>query len=170
MSAVRAAAAGDFSRLPALEAAADSLLAGIPGIRSSELHRLPPSADAAELAAALHVLVAGKPPAGFARIEKVGDFAHLEQLSVHPDSAGAGLGRLLVRAALGWAREHGYPGMTLCTFRNVPFNAPFYRSCGFEVVQPRDELALVRRQEVDLGLDDVGPRVAMCVLFGPGKA
>ncbi|MCC3275083.1 GNAT family N-acetyltransferase [Arthrobacter sp. zg-Y20] len=103
-----------------------------------------------EFAAARCILVAGRPPAGFARLEEVDRQAHLEQLSVHPDAAGAGLGRALVEAAMAWAREQGYTYMTLCTFVDVPFNAPFYASCGFEVVTaPEGELADVRRHEAN---------------------
>lgn len=165
MPAVRTAKEADLGFLPALEAASDTLLASAPGVRGSELLRLPPPAGTAELRAARQLLVVGEPITGFARIEEVEGLAHLEQLSVHPASAGAGLGRLLVNAALRWARTHGYPGMTLCTFADVPFNAPFYRSCGFEVVEPRGELAQLRRHEVELGLDEAGRRVAMSVRF-----
>lgn len=153
--AIRAAGTEDLALLPALEAASDTLLEGLDG--------LPAPASAPELAAARHILVAGVPPVGFARIEEVDGQAHLEQLSVHPSAAGAGLGRLLVESALEWAREHGYRSMTLCTFADVPFNAPFYRSCGFEPVEePHGELRALREHERQLGLDDMGPRVAMC--------
>nr|WP_231713191.1 GNAT family N-acetyltransferase [Arthrobacter sp. zg-Y769] len=101
--------------LPAVEEASDTLLDGMTSVAG--LPVLPPPATAAELAASLHILVAGDPPVGFARLEEVDGQAHLEQLSVHPDVAGAGLGRALVQAALDWAREQGYASMTLCTFR-----------------------------------------------------
>ena len=52
--------------------------------------------------------------------------------------------------------------MTLCTFEDVAFNAPFYRSCGFDVVaEPGGALAGLRHHEAQLGLDDLGPRVVM---------
>lgn len=156
-AAVREAGAEDLVLLPGLEAAADTLLEGMKG-----LDALPPPATASELALARHVLVAGKPPVGFARIEEVDGQAHLEQLSVHPSAAGAGLGRLLVESALQWARKQGYRSMTLCTFAEVPFNAPFYRSCGFEPVHdPEGRLRDLREHERRLGLDALGPRMAM---------
>ncbi|WP_342024327.1 GNAT family N-acetyltransferase [Arthrobacter citreus] len=131
---------------------------------------LPPPASAAELASALHVLVAGRPPVGFARLEEVDGQAHLEQLSVHPDAAGAGVGRALVEAALTWARTRGYTSMTLCTFAGVPFNAPFYASCGFaEVRNPGGELAALREHERQLGLDALGERVAMRADLDPSS-
>ena len=162
---IRPASESDLELLPALETASDTLLAGLSGIRGELLENLPAPPGTGELAAARRILVAGHPPAGFARLEQVGAFAHLEQLSVHPDAAGAGLGRALVEASLAWARGAGYPGMTLCTFARVPFNAPFYRSCGFEIVEPRGELAEVRRHEAEVGLDSIGERVAMSIRF-----
>ncbi|UWX96074.1 GNAT family N-acetyltransferase [Arthrobacter zhaoxinii] len=156
---IRNAGPGDLPVLPALEAASDTLLDGLLPAGSGEL---PPPATVQELAASLHLLVGGDPPVGFARLEEVDGQAHLEQLSVHPDAAGAGLGRALVEAALGWARQQGYTSMTLCTFAGIPFNAPFYASCGFEVVaEPDGELAAVREHEISLGLDALGERVAM---------
>ena len=158
---VRPAEAGDLPYLPALEEASDTLLGQVTGMGAAST-ALPPAATLPEFAAARRILVAGRPPAGFARLEEIDGQAHLEQLSVHPDAAGAGLGRALVEAAMEWAEEQGYTSMTLCTFADVPFNAPFYASCGFDVVaDPGGELAEVRRHEISLGLDALGKRVAM---------
>ena len=164
--AVREAGAEDLVLLPALEAASDILLSGMPGVRGPGAGDnplpLPPVATVAELAAARRILVAGEPPVGFARIEEVDGSAHLEQLSVHPAAAGKGLGRVLLESALDWAAAQGYRSMTLCTFAEVPFNAPFYRSCGFAVVPaPEGELGALRNHERMLGLDALGERVAM---------
>lgn len=169
MPEIRPAQQPDLALLPALEAASDTLLAGRPEIRGELLAALPAPASARELSASRHLLVAGNPPVGFARLEEVDGFAHLEQLSVHPGAAGSGLGRALVEAALQWAREEGYPGMTLCTFARIPFNAPFYRTCGFEVVEPEGGLARLRRHESGLGLDRIGERVAMRIRFDAAR-
>ena len=156
---IRQADPEDLAFLPALEAASDTLLDSVLPAGSGQL---PPAATVPELAAARHILVAGRPPAGFARLEEIDGQAHLEQLSVHPDAARAGLGRALVQAALAWAQEQGYAAMTLSTFADVPFNAPFYAGCGFEVVgKPEGGLAGLRRHEIALGLDVLGKRVAM---------
>lgn len=163
---IRPARPADVVLLPALEAASDTLLASRPEIHTGLLGTLPPPASPRDLAGSRHLLVAGSPPAGFARLEEVGGCAHLEQLSVHPDAAKAGLGRALVAAAVQWARHEGYPALTLCTFARVPFNAPFYRSCGFSEVEPAGELAEVRRHEAELGLDSIGERVAMRLELG----
>ncbi|MDK1359284.1 GNAT family N-acetyltransferase [Arthrobacter sp. zg-Y1219] len=169
---IREAGAEDLALLPALEAASDSLLAGMAGVRDSGpgADPLPPPGSAADLASALHLLVAGTPPVGFARLEEVDGQAHLEQLSVHPDTAGAGLGRALVSAALEWAKGQGYTSMTLCTFAGVPFNAPFYASCGFgTVAEPGGELQALREHEKEIGLDALGERVAMRIELVPSN-
>ncbi|WP_233494272.1 hypothetical protein [Renibacterium salmoninarum] len=52
--------------------------------------------------------------------------------------------------------------MTLCTFRDVSFNAPFYARCGFAVLEePANQLLALRQRERELGLDGLGVRVAM---------
>ena len=141
--------------MPALEAEADRLLEAELGYQS-----LP--APEPQTAGALFILVAGSPPVGFARVDDVGGRAHLEQLSVHPDSAGRGIGRSLLEAAIDRARSAGYESMTLCTFADVPFNAPFYASSGFqELAEPGPALAALRTHEAQLGLDDLGRRVVM---------
>ncbi|MBF4995488.1 GNAT family N-acetyltransferase [Arthrobacter gandavensis] len=156
MPEIRTATAADLVLLPQVEAASDTLLCGRPEIRGDLVGALPDPAGPRELAAARKVLVSGQPPVAFVRVEEVGGCAHLEQLSVHPAAAQAGLGRALVAAAIEWSRE----ALTLCTFARIPFNAPFYRSCGFAVVEPSGELAQVRKHEADLGLDRIGERVA----------
>ncbi len=153
---MRAAEPADLERLPGIEAAADGLFA------QAEIGPLPGCADAAELAAALHMLVAGDPAYGFARIEEVDGAAHLEQLSVHPDHGRSGVGAALLEAACTWAAEQGYRAMTLCTFADVPWNGPFYARHGFE---PVDDLSPglqdLRATEGRLGLDALGTRVVM---------
>lgn len=88
---------------------------------------------------------------------------HIEQVSVHPDSARRGIGRRLLEHAADRARADGHPALTLTTFAEVPWNAPYYRRCGFRVLAD-DELTPglreVRRREAAHGLDR-WPRVSM---------
>jgi hypothetical protein len=61
-----------------------------------------------------------------------------------------------------WAAAEGLDAVTLTTFRDVPFNDPFYERCGFRVIEPArygPQLAVIRRRERDSGID-VAPRVA----------
>jgi GNAT superfamily N-acetyltransferase len=119
--------------LPDIEAAADTLFEPL------DIGPLPGPDTAEEFARALVVLVAGEPPVGLCRIDGIGDKAHLEQLSVHPDQTGRGIGRALLRAACDWADAHGYDRLTLATYREVPWNGPFYASEGFVEWGPVDD-------------------------------
>ena len=160
MISIREAERLDITFLPAIEAAADSLLTVINGIPLPL--SLPAGASRSELEASLTLLVAGRPCIGFSRLEEVDGGAHLEQLAVLPRYSGRGIGRALVEASKAWASDHGYTSITLSTFVDVPFNAPFYTSCGFEPVRDLSPaLQQLRRHESELGLDRIGRRVVM---------
>jgi GNAT superfamily N-acetyltransferase len=130
---IRVARPDELPDLGPLEAAADTRFDAL-GIGP-----LPGPGSVADFAGALVVLVAGEPPQGLARIDALAGGAHLEQLSVHPDHGGQGVGRALLRAAVDWTTAHGYAELTLATYRDVPWNGPFYASEGFVEVGPVDE-------------------------------
>lgn len=96
-------------------------------------------------------------------LDVVDGAAHVEQVSVDPRCARRGLGRQLIDTAAGWALQQGLDTMTLTTFADVPWNAPYYARLGFAVVPPAElgpGLLAVRRHERELGLD-AWPRVSM---------
>ena len=84
--------------------------------------------------------------------------AHVEQVSVHPEHAGHGIGAALIEHVAGWARAHGSPALT-----DVPWNAPYYERLGFRRLSD-DELTpglrAIRAEEAAHGLDE-WPRLAM---------
>lgn len=102
-------------------------------------------------------------PVGFAVAGIVGRRVHLEELDVLPAHGRKGVGAALIGAVVDYALDRGCDEITLTTFRDVPWNAPFYARLGFEEI-PEHELGadLVRRlsEEVTLGLERSG-RVAM---------
>lgn len=58
-------------------------------------------------------------------------FAYVEDLVVNPNYRGFGIGRALLERGIQWARENGYPGVSLETQDdNVPA-CMLYESCGF---------------------------------------
>lgn len=155
---VRRARTDELALLMAVEAAADE--------RFDEIGRgpLPPPSGLDDLVEAGCVLVAGTPPVGFARLEVIDGHAHLEQLSVHPAHGRRGIGGSLVTAACQWAIDQGHTIITLCTFGDVAWNAPFYARHGFVAVPDAEltpELRLLRRREHELGLDALGQRTVM---------
>jgi GNAT superfamily N-acetyltransferase len=99
---------------------------------------------------------------GFVHVLLMADRAHLEQLSVLPSHVRRGYGRSLVEAAKVEAAALGCDSITLRTFAEVPWNAPFYADCGFVEAAPQTpfELELVRVEDI-LGLSRVGRRVQM---------
>lgn len=95
-------------------------------------------------------------PVGFAVVDVVDGAAHLEELSVIPEMNGRGHGMALLRAVEGWARRKGYPSVTLTTYRDVPFNRPFYEKRGYRVLAEdewTDGLVVLRTEEAEAGLD-----------------
>jgi ribosomal protein S18 acetylase RimI-like enzyme len=105
----------------------------------------------------------GDRPVGYLIAEVVDDAMHVEQVSVHPSCARRGIGRSLLGHLADVATSAGLPALTLTTFAEVPWNAPYYERCGFRRL---DEGALppglreIRRREAAYGLDR-WPRVCM---------
>ena len=101
---------------------------------------------------------------GFAHLVWVGGIAHLAEVDVEPDFARRGIGRSLVEAACDWARARRSDRITLSTFRDVPWNAPFYARIGFVKISEVDLSAALRRLREDEereGLDS-SKRIMMC--------
>lgn len=73
-------------------------------------------------------------PVGFALVEPLGHDLHLEELDVVPEHARQGLGTALVHAVCDYATSKRR-ALTLTTFRNVPWNRPFYERLGFRVLE-----------------------------------
>ncbi|HEX4255195.1 MAG TPA: GNAT family N-acetyltransferase [Streptosporangiaceae bacterium] len=88
---------------------------------------------------------------------------HIEQVSVHAAWARHGLGRALIEHAASVAAAAGQPALTLTTFTEVPWNAPYYQRLGFRPL-PESEvtpgLLAIRQTEAAHGLDR-WPRLSM---------
>ena len=102
-------------------------------------------------------------PVGYLLAEPVDGALHVEQVSVHPRAARRGVGRALLEHAATHAATQCLDALTLTTFADVPWNAPYYRRCGFRVVEEHDwtpGLRAIREREAAHGLDR-WPRVCM---------
>ncbi|MEG7491683.1 GNAT family N-acetyltransferase [Enterobacter hormaechei] len=98
---------------------------------------------------------------GFILAEAHPSSLFIVELSVHLDWQGRGLGRQLIARAVAHARSLGLNSLTLTTFRDVPWNAPFYRRLGFEMLTTlTPELRQKREEETAHGLA-YGSRCAM---------
>src|SRR5262245_14046815 len=83
----------------------------------------------------LWVALADDAPVGFAHVVVLEpNAAHLQELDVCPEHGRRGLGTRLVMHVCEWAAAAGYEAGSLTTFRDVPWNMPFYARFGFRVV------------------------------------
>lgn len=147
----------DIPLLPAIELAAARLLADhAPAAILAETTTQEDHERARRLGL-LWVALKDDAPVGFAHVDVIdAGTAHLEELDVHPQHGRRGLGTQLVMAVCDWAASEELAAVTLTTFRDVPWNMPFYSRLGFEVVSPEELGPALRarvRSEAFRGLD-----------------
>jgi GNAT superfamily N-acetyltransferase len=102
-------------------------------------------------------------PVGYLLADIVDGNLHIEQISVNPRGARRGVGRRLLEHVADQARVTGIRALTLTTFVDVPWNAPYYARCGFRTLDDNDltaGLRAIRQREAAHGLDR-WPRVCM---------
>lgn len=103
----------------------------------------------------LVVAVEDEAVVGFAMFRRVESRAYVEQLDVLPAFAGRGIGAALLDEVSRQARAAGLDGLSLSTFREVPWNAPYYRRLGFgEVAALTPGMAAIREEHLARGLDE----------------
>ena len=111
----------------------------------------------------------GDSPVGFLSAETAAERElHIREMSVASAFQGRGAGRALLKTTIEWAAAHDFAALTLTTFRDVPWNAPFYGRLGFEMLSASNlnvRLATLLRQEVEDGFAE-GSRCAMRLSFG----
>ena len=162
---LRLARMTDAQDMPSVEESAGALfatddgLAGVAGAHTVPVDRLQRYIRKG------HCLVShvGDRLAGFLVNEPFRRELHVWEMSVHSDFQRRGVGSGLMRACLVDARNSGFQAVTLTTFRDVSWNAPFYASLGFEEVSALDahpRLAGELAVEADHGLP-VDRRCAM---------
>lgn len=111
-------------------------------------------------------------PLGFLVAERFDNEFHIWELAVRFDCQGQGIGRALLDHACAFAASTGLAAATLTTFRDVPWNAPFYGRCGFAALEKAvigARLEQVFAHEEKLGLP-VDSRCAMRRITVPRKA
>lgn len=102
-------------------------------------------------------------PVAYLLVDELDGHAHIEQVSVRPEYGRRGIGRSLIGAAEQWARQHDLAGLTLTTYAEVPWNAPYYQRLGFRILvesEVSDGVRSIREHEQVRGLD-AWPRVPM---------
>ena len=140
LSAIERAAAGRFRDIPELAWLADGEV--IP----AEQHL-----DYAERGLSW-LARATDPPVGFVLAEAHPSSLFIVELSVDLDWQGKGIGRQLIARVADCARKRGLTALMLTTFRDVPWNAPFYARLGFEMMtRLTPELRQKREEETAHG-------------------
>lgn len=93
-------------------------------------------------------------PVGLVRVAVAGTRVHLAELDVLPAHGRRGIGAALVRTVEEWAESGEFSEITLTTYRDLPWNAPFYARLGFAIVPEIEWDADIRRRfEQEAGLE-----------------
>jgi GNAT superfamily N-acetyltransferase len=94
-------------------------------------------------------------PVAFLSAEIQDETLHIWELDVRLDRQRLGIGRALLETAIADARGRGLVALSLTTFRDVIWNAPFYQKLGFQMldeVQAGERLRQVLRREGKHGM------------------
>ena len=108
-------------------------------------------------AGGLVVAVDGDQLVGFVMFRPVETFAYVEQIDVLPAHEGRRIGAGLLDVVAGRARASGLAGLSLSTFKGVPWNAPYYRRLGFVEVADAaltPGMRAIRAEHLARGLDE----------------
>lgn len=122
----------------------------------------PMLADYAALASAesLYVVSDGSTVRGVLVIELRDDHLFIENVAVHPDHQGEGLGRRLMHFAEEWAIVNQLAELRLYTHELMTENLTYYAKLGYEETERRAEDGYSRvfmRKQVVLARDHQGP-------------
>jgi GNAT superfamily N-acetyltransferase len=165
---IRVAAREDAHALPPIEFSASRRFLAIPDLA------LLPDSDDMPIEAHQRYIAQGtewvavnesQELVGFLAAEIVNRDLHLWELAVRGDVQSRGIGRQLIHAAEILARERHLESLTLTTFSDVPWNAPWYLQLGFEISVGDERLAALVRTEIERGL----PRRSYWVLVVESK-
>jgi GNAT superfamily N-acetyltransferase len=106
--------------------------------------------------------------AGFLLAERFGTALYLAEIAVARPFQRQGAGKALIAAAEAYATSAAFSSLTLTTYRDLPWNAPFYARLGFREIPPAElprYLAVRLRAEAMAG-HDPGLRCGMVKPIG----
>ncbi|MBB6488707.1 GNAT family N-acetyltransferase [Rhizobium lusitanum] len=165
---IKRAAAEHFSALQAVELASFETLRATGAVTgdatASSEEDLQRYLDAGFLYAAFDE---GDRLVGYAGGYVADGWVHIGEADVHPNWQRKGIGRRLMQALLADGQQRKLAGATLTTDRFAPFNASFYASLGFQVVEGEacpERLKAILRTEEAMGFDPLR-RVAMMLAY-----
>jgi GNAT superfamily N-acetyltransferase len=100
---------------------------------------------------------------GFAITREVDRTLYLQEIDIAPEHGQQGIGSALIETVQVWGKGLGYAVISLSTFRDLPWNAPFYAKLGFRILDESEltpEFQQIRKHEREAGLP-IGDRVIM---------
>ncbi|MFN2595219.1 MAG: GNAT family N-acetyltransferase [Actinomycetota bacterium] len=159
---IRRAKDSDISTIQTIEQEAGELFRGI-GMEDVA-DDPPPSAD--ELRESIEdgrlfvFETADHDVSGYILLESADNECHIAQVSVLPSHSRLGIGRTLIDHASRFAKASSQPALTLTTFRDVPWNAPYYERLGFEIIEG-DAIGPELKEAFDKDNRFIGDRVCM---------
>jgi GNAT superfamily N-acetyltransferase len=169
---IRLARADEVARIRAIEDEAGTMFSGL-GLIDETCDPSFPLDVAARLIDLGQVWVAccdDDVPVGMVIASVRDGAAYIEELDVVPAHGRRGVGSRLIARVCDWAAEHRYASVTLSTFRDVPWNGPFYRKRGFRDLSPAEwtpDMLAIREREIQHGLRVEARVVMRRVLLDP---
>ena len=154
---IRLARADEAARIRAIEDEAGTMFSGL-GLIDDALDSSFPLDAIIRLIDSSQVWVAcgeDDVPVGMVIASEREGAAYIEELDVVPAHGRRGLSSRLIARVCDWAEAQGYASVTLSTFRDVPWNGPFYRKHGFRDLSPADwtaDMRAIREREARHGL------------------
>lgn len=94
-------------------------------------------------------------PVGFTLLGVLDRAVHVYELDVVPEHGRRGLGTRLIEAAVAYASASSLEALTLSTFRDIPWNGPYYERLGFRYLERREwtpALHLLHNREIQVKL------------------
>lgn len=163
---IRDARLMEVEQLPAIEISAAQSFRSVPALTwiatsdamSADVHRR--SIQTGTCWVAVNTV---NTPVGFLTASVDHNDVHILEMSVASPWQGYGIGKALLQHLKQWALQEKLTGITLTTFQEVPWNAPFYSKMGFVILpnQALDQrLACVLDREHSHGFPK-GSRCAM---------
>lgn len=163
---LRLARPEDAEAMPAIERAAADLFAQDPDLAQFDPDDTWEPDELRRFIRKGHCLVShvGEQMVGFLACEPFRRELHVWEMDVLPAFQRRGIGAGLLRACMIDARNSGFRAVTLTTFRDLDWNAPFYTRLGFAEVtalEVHPRLAGELANEADDGL----PRERRCAMI-----
>jgi len=146
-----------FAALRAIELAAFETLREAGAVTGQAVaNSLEDFADFSRDALLLAAFIPDSTPVGFVAGVFENRWLHIAEIDVHPHWQRRGIGRALMQALLSTGQQRGLAGATLTTDNMAAFNAKFYATLGFEVVEGEScpfHLRSQKEEEVEMGFD-----------------